>query len=199
VSREIHDTLLQDLGAIGLELDVLSGRLEPSQRDAKESLQDLRRQVARCLREARNSIWELRSPRRDEGGLVTGFQGLARDAQARSGAAVDVTVQGAPRRCSQEVEEQLLRIGQEALNNAVRHGGADRITAVIEYRADEIAVRVSDDGAGFSTEVPARDSGHWGLVNMHERAASIRARFAISSQPGQGTTVEVVAPLGNLS
>jgi signal transduction histidine kinase len=79
MSREIHDTLLQDLGAIGLELDVLAARLEPAQHTVRDSLQDLRRQVSRCLRSARQSIWELRSPRRDDNGLVTGFEGLARD------------------------------------------------------------------------------------------------------------------------
>jgi signal transduction histidine kinase/ligand-binding sensor domain-containing protein len=196
MSREIHDTLLQDLGAIGLELDVLASRLEPPQDSVREGLQDLRRQVSRCLRSARQSIWELRSPRRDDRGLVTGFEGLARDAQSRSSAAVHVSVQGTPRRCSEEVEEQLLRIGQEAINNAVRHGQAGRIEVNIDYRGDEVGVTVSDDGVGFATDTPPqRKSGHWGLLTMHERAASIRARFAISSTIGRGTRVETIAPV----
>lgn len=196
MSREIHDTLLQDLGAIGLELDVLAGRVEqPTVRDA---LQGLRRQVSRCLRGARQSVWELRSPRRDDRGLITGFEGLATDARAKSGATVDVVVQGTLRRCSQEVEEQLLRIGQEALNNAVRHGRPGRIIITLDYRDDEVAVRVTDDGIGFAADRPT-GAGHWGLVNMHERADSINARFAVSSRQGQGTTVEAVAPLAQAS
>jgi signal transduction histidine kinase/ligand-binding sensor domain-containing protein len=198
MSREIHDTLLQDLGAIGLELEVLAGRVEASQPTVRDALQGLRRQVSRCLRSARQSVWELRSPRRDDRGLITGFEGLAHDARTKSGATVDVFVQGTLRRCSQEVEEQLLRIGQEALNNAVRHGRPDRIEVTLDYRDDEIAVRVTDDGVGFAADVP-QDPGHWGLVNMHERADSINARFAVSSQRGRGTTVEAVAPLAQAS
>jgi signal transduction histidine kinase/ligand-binding sensor domain-containing protein len=194
MSREIHDTLLQDLGAIGLELNVLAEQADASQPAVRTALHDLRRQVARCLRSARQSVWELRSPRRDDRGLITGFEGLAEDARSK-GATVDVVVQGTLRRCSQEVEEQLLRIGQEALNNAVRHGRANRIQITIDYRADEVAVRVTDDGVGFTAGPPATESGHWGLLNMHERAESIRARFAVSSRVGHGTTVEAVAPV----
>jgi len=195
MSREIHDTLLQDLGAIGLELDVLAVGVEGSEPAVSDALQGLRRKVSRCLRSARQSVWELRSPRRDDRGLITGFEGLARDVRANSAVEVEVAVQGTLRRCSQEVEEQLLRIGQEALNNAVRHGRAARIQITIDYRDDEVAVRVTDDGVGFATGTPRGDSGHWGLVNMHERAASISARFAVSSRLGQGTTVEAVAPV----
>jgi ligand-binding sensor domain-containing protein len=195
MSREIHDTLLQDLGAIGLKLDVLASRVEPAQNRVREGLQDLRSEVSRCLREARHSICELRGPRLDAQGLVTGFEGLTRDAQTRTTAAVDVTVEGEPRRCSHEVEEQLLRIGQEALNNALQHGRAQHIQVSIHYRGNEVAVRVSDDGVGFSTDTHHREAGHWGLINMSERAASIRARFAIDSRAGAGTMVEAVAPV----
>jgi signal transduction histidine kinase/ligand-binding sensor domain-containing protein len=195
MSREIHDTLLQDLGAIGLELDVLASRVDPSQSRLRDGLQTLRSQVARCLREARHSIGELRAPRLDAQGLVTGFEGLARDAQTRTSATVTVAVEGEPRRCSQEVEEQLLRIGQEALNNSLRHGQAQHIQVLIRYLGNEVSVRVSDDGVGFVADSHHREAGHWGLVNMSERAASIRARFAIDSRAGSGTMVEAVAPV----
>ena len=195
MSREIHDTLLQDLGAIGLELDVLASRVDPSQNRLREGVEDLRSQVSRCLREARHSICELRGPRLDAQGLVTGFEGLARDAQTRTQATVTIAVEGEPRRCSQEVEEQLLRIGQEALNNALRHGQAQHIQVLIHYQDDEVSVRVSDDGVGFVPDPQHREAGHWGLINMSERAASIRARFAIDSRAGTGTMVEAVAPV----
>ena len=80
----------------------------------------------------------------------------------------------------------------------MRHGRPGRIEITLDYRDDEIAVRVTDDGVGFAADEP-QDPGHWGLVNMHERADSINARFAVSSRQGQGTTVEAVAPLAQAS
>jgi anti-sigma regulatory factor (Ser/Thr protein kinase) len=198
VSREIHDTLLQDLGAIRLELEVVASQLDSSNRSAGESLRSLHTQVGRCIREARHSIWELRSPRLDARDLVTGLQGLADDVKKTKDVHVEVLVHGTLRQCPQEVEEQLLRIGQEALNNAVRHGQASRIDIAVDYRRDVLSVRIADDGLGFaSASEPDPAAGHWGLVNMKERAASIGARFAIASDVGRGTSVEIIVPLGS--
>lgn len=191
VSREIHDTLLQDLGAIRLRLDGLTSKVARSDREAGALLQALHTQVGRCIREARHSIWELRSPRRDTRDLVAGLRGLAADVLANQGTPVEVSVSGTPWQCAQEVEEQLLRIGQEALNNAVRHGRAAHIGITIEYGDDTLAVRVADDGVGFTdVDVQASD-GHWGLLNMQERASSIGGRLETTSRPGHGTTISV--------
>lgn len=194
LSREIHDTLLQDLGAIGLRLDGLTAQVTRSDRDAGELMRALHTQVGRCIREARHSIWELRSPRRDTRDLVAGLRGLAADAGTSHGTPVEVTVIGTPWQCAQEVEEQLLRIGQEALNNAGRHGRAAHIGVTIEYDADTLAVSVTDDGVGFAHTEAQPSDGHWGLLNMRERAGSIGGRLDTTSRPGHGTTVAVTVP-----
>lgn len=154
-------------------------------------LRALHTQVGRCLREARHSIWELRSPRRDTRNLVAGLRGLAAHAGTSHGAPVGVTVTGAPWQCAQEVEEQLLRIAQEALNNAVRHARAAHIGVTIEYGAEALAVSITDDGVGFAHTEAQSSDGHWGLLNMRERAGSIGGRLDTTSRPGQGTTVAV--------
>jgi signal transduction histidine kinase/ligand-binding sensor domain-containing protein len=191
LSREIHDTLLQDLGAIRLRLDGLTARVARSDRDAGDMLRALHAQVGRCIREARHAIWELRSPRRDSRDLVVGFEGLAADARASAGTPVTVTAAGTPWQCAQEVEEQLLRIGQEALANAVRHGHASQIGVTVDYGDDALEVRIDDDGVGFAASGAGASEGHWGLLNMQERAASIGGRLEVSSAPGRGTTVAV--------
>lgn len=195
VSREIHDTLLQDLGAIRLELEVVATRLDASHHEAGDSLHRLHAQVGRCIREARHSIWELRSPRVDARDLATGLQGLAADVRENKATEVKVVVRGALRQCPREVEEQLLRIAQEALNNAVQHGQAQRIDVTLDYADEALSLRVVDNGVGFVASSTDSANGHWGLVNMKERAASIGARFAIQSEPGGGTSIDVVVPL----
>ena len=200
VSREIHDTLLQSLGAIGLELETIASLLDPSQQTARDALRRLRQDVRHSVREARESIMELRSTRRDRRDLAEALRELAARTKSTEGVqlAVAVEVSGQPRRCSAETEEELLRIGQEAVSNAVRHGRATKIEVALDYGEDALSLRVSDDGAGFvPAGFPAGTGAHLGLMNMKERAEKIGGHVRISSEPGQGTAVLAVAPLSS--
>jgi ligand-binding sensor domain-containing protein/two-component sensor histidine kinase len=198
VSREIHDTLLQSLGAIGLELETIAGQLDPSQQFARDALRRLRADVRYSVREARESIMELRSTRLDRRDLGEALRDLAAKTKSAEGVQLAVAVSGQPRRCSAETEEQLLRIGQEAVSNAVRHGRATRIEVALDYGQDALSLRVSDDGAGFvPTGYPVDTGAHMGLMNMKERAEKIGGHVHISSQPGHGTAVLAVAPLSS--
>ena len=128
LSREIHDTLLQSLVGVALQFDALAGDLPASAGRTRDQLVRMRRQVEEHIREARHSIWNLRSPRLDATTWrrAAGVRG-AGDGIDRDGGRVDVT--GAPLRRVPRVEEQLLRIGQEAITNAVRHSGGSRSTS----------------------------------------------------------------------
>ena len=93
---------------------------------------------------------------------------------------------GRARACPTDVEEQLLRIGQEAVNNAMRHASPRQIRVTIDYGPIAVSLRVADDGRGFVDELTSEPTGeHWGLVTMKERVARIGGRFQISSTPGQ--------------
>jgi len=93
----------------------------------------------------------------------------------------------------------LLRIGQEAVINAVRHSSARRIRIELDYRSDSVVLRVADDGRGFAPEhvVPDADR-HYGLVSMRERAETVGGRLKILSRVGHGTTVETSVSLAEL-
>src|SRR4029077_12612607 len=106
-----------------------------------------------------------------------------------------VTVSGQPRSCSPDIEEELLRIAQEAANNASRHAQASEIRIALEYCTGSVTLSISDDGRGFDFDEGYRKSGHWGLKNMQERAAQIRGKCTITSAVGRGTQVEVRVPL----
>jgi signal transduction histidine kinase len=92
------------------------------------------------------------------------------------------------------VENNLLRIGQEALTNAVRHGKAQHVHVHLHYGKQAFALRVSDDGCGFDAHVRA-DPERFGLVGMRERAQEIGARLEVNSAVGRGTLVQVTVPL----
>ncbi len=197
VSREIHDTLLQSLAAIGVELETIATQLDPSQVPARAGLRRLRRQVGHCLREARESILELRHNTTKPRALIDSLRELA-DKTTRNGSQTEISTTGRTRDSSTEMDLQLLRIAQEAANNAVRHGHARHIRIALAYGQDQVVLTVADDGCGF--EVDDRDPApavgeHLGLLTMRERAARIRGRLEILSSPGRGTTIEATVPM----
>jgi signal transduction histidine kinase/ligand-binding sensor domain-containing protein len=192
VSRDLHDTLLQSLAAVGMELEALANGTGPASGDSmRPSLRALRQQVARCVVEARRSTNELRLPRLEVEDLIEDLRQFADDVTLGSSSTVEVVVSGRHRRSTPEVNEQLLRIGLEAISNAVRHSGADKVLVELTYSREAVALRVSDTGRGFDKE-PERSSTHWGIRNMRDRAARISATFRITSRPGAGTVVETI-------
>jgi signal transduction histidine kinase len=149
------------------------------------------------MKEARDLVVALRGTGISKApGLVETLRGLFDHAHVTRGVNVSLTVDGQARRCSADVELQLMRICQEALNNAIVHGGATTIEVVLAFRGTEVALRVTDNGCGFDVGAgPADGLEHLGLLGMQERAERIGALLTIHSTPGGGTIVEVVAPV----
>jgi signal transduction histidine kinase/ligand-binding sensor domain-containing protein len=200
LSREIHDTLLQSLAAIGMELEAIASQLEPAHEPARDGLRRLRRQVGHCLRDARESILELRrntvlKPR----DLMDLLRALADNTTTTKGVAVAFSCSGRARQGPDEVDLQLFRIAQEAVNNAVRHGHPTRVAIALAYEPKQVVLTVADDGCGFTPpdgEDPALATGeHLGLLTMRERAARVRGRLEIRSELGGGATVVATVPL----
>jgi signal transduction histidine kinase/ligand-binding sensor domain-containing protein len=197
LSRELHDTLLQSLVGVAHEFDAVSKTLESSPATARERVIKIREQVEEYIREARRSIWSLRSPALETGDLLDAL----RDSAARISAGNDVQFAfeqtGERRRLSSNVEHQLLRIGQEAMLNAARHSGATRITMHVRYEPDRVALTVADNGRGFDmSRGPEGTTDHYGLTTMRERAEQAGGNLTITSTAGTGTTVEAVVPMG---
>jgi two-component system, NarL family, sensor kinase len=88
------------------------------------------------------------------------------------------------------VEMNLLRIGQEAVANAVKHGHAQQIAIELRYTSNSVCLTVEDDGQGFTADQPP-SSGHFGLLDMRERAQSLGSQLKIESEPGRGTRIAV--------
>lgn len=195
MSRAIHDTLLQGLAGLALQLDDLSHAPESTPAAMSERVRRMRRRVEEYIREARQSIWDLRAPALEQKSLPHALREVGVRAVADRQVSFDVSVKGSPHSCSPAVEQQLLLICQEALTNAVRHGAPRRIDVELEYGPKQVSVRVSDDGRGFDPARVEQVSGHYGVLSMRERAAQVRGRLTIASQPGNGTRVEAIVPV----
>jgi signal transduction histidine kinase len=191
LSREIHDTLLQNLVGLALDLTSISRRVEPP--EVRDQLVSMRRQVEEFVREVRQSIWNLRSPAIDRHGLVEALR--AAGEQVTSGKVrFTLTVTGTPRPCSAAIETHVLRIGHEAVMNAVRHARADHVRMALEFEDTVLRLRVADDGCGLAEGLAAQDLQHYGLTTMQERAADVGGRCRIESGLESGVQVTAEFP-----
>ena len=105
-----------------------------------------------------------------------------------------VQVSGTFRPLNSSIEDNLLRIGQEAINNAVKHAQAERILINLGFDAKNVRLSVRDDGHGFDDQAQNTE-GRFGLVGMRERAEQIGGRLSIRSENGSGTEVIVDVPI----
>jgi signal transduction histidine kinase len=90
----------------------------------------------------------------------------------------------------------MLRVAQEALHNALRHGQAERVDVTLDRRGGGAVLRVRDDGIGFDTQAVRHAGRHLGLVSMRDRASGVGGRLTVESAPGKGTTIEMEVPGG---
>ncbi len=197
IAREIHDTLLQGLFGVALQVDGISKQLDSSPEGTKERLATVRGLVSRYIRETRSSIWLLRSPSLEERDLPAAIRETAESLTAGTPVRLDFEVSGAARGLTSELEEQLLRIAHEAIMNVVKHAHATAVQVTLHYQPDAVRLSVSDNGRGFDpAQAGESNSMRWGLVGMRERAASVGATLSVSSTGGAGTRVELTVSSG---
>jgi ligand-binding sensor domain-containing protein/signal transduction histidine kinase len=185
IARDLHDTIVQQLSGVMMQLHALAGRL-PASRE-KMLLEDIIHDAEGCAIEARSSLWELRTGSSDRD-----FGTSLRDTACKltRGKPVELVfeageVEGAITRA---VEYQLLRIAGEAISNAVRHAGAATVWVACGIREGELELSVRDDGGGFVAA--GEPFGHFGLAGVRERAREIGAGLNIESS-AHGTAIRV--------
>ena len=197
LSRELHDTLLQSLVGIAVQVGAVANTLDASS-TAKGQIVRIRKQVEEYIREARHSIWNLRTPILETRDLASALRDIGERATVNTPVAFEFKLSGTPSRQLEDVEEQLLRIGQEAVLNAVHHAQAHRIHVELEFGDRSLTLRVTDDGIGFDTRAVlgmSTPGDHYGLVTMKERAEQIGSLLTLTSEKGSGTLLEVVVPM----
>ena len=193
LAREIHDTVAQDLNAVSMQLEL--ARNVATGREAEAIVPFLttaHRLVRKCLAEARESIWDMRSHILERTDLAGALKSVAEQLAAGQKCTVHTEVRGRSRRLSPMVENNLLRIGQEAVANALKHARPGAIGITLDFEDEEVRLVVRDDGPGFDPASAVESAGtHFGLRGMRERAAQMGGEFQLARDPAGGMRVEV--------
>jgi signal transduction histidine kinase/ligand-binding sensor domain-containing protein len=194
LAREIHDTLAQGFVGISSQLDAVALCM-PSDPPAAQRFLDLARKMARhSVTEARRAVMGLRASALEGQDLATALR--LGTTQWTAGYDLEVHVEADPARLPHEMEQNLLRIAQEAVTNSLKHAGAGQVWIRLQVQARKLYLRIKDDGRGFpDSEVFNAAGGHFGLIGMRERAERLGGELRLESNPGSGTLVEVMVPL----
>ncbi|RYD25218.1 MAG: sensor histidine kinase, partial [Verrucomicrobiaceae bacterium] len=190
LAGDLHDTLEQMLTAIHLQLHSLGPDKElPA--TTKAGVASMRELVRQCHVEIRNFVWDLRPAALEHYDLPRALERMAKSLVLGTRTRISVKRSPGLPKIPSFVEDNLLRIGQEALTNAVKHGRPEGISIRIEAADAELVLEVEDDGDGL----PEEAAEGFGLRGMKERVGRIGGQLEILSGKNGGTLVRVKVPL----
>jgi len=197
IGRDLHDGLCQILVGAKLQIGALEKRLtgQPDS-SALATAKTVEQMINRTIHQARNLARGLNPVTLESNGLAFALQELAKEVQADGTAQCDFRAGTAPFVFERNVASHLYRIAQEAVQNAIKHGRARKISIRLRPRAGHLLLSIGDNGVGFSSH-PEKSVGA-GLHNMRMRAAMIGGTLAIRPGKGGGTVVSVSLPLQTL-
>lgn len=203
ISREIHDELGEALTGLKLGLTWIRRRLEtadktPSWTQVFAKMDELGSLADNTAERVRRICAELRPNVLDELGLVPAIQWQAREFEARTGIHCSVRAPGRVLNLREESATAIFRIFQEILTNVARHAQATRVMISLKTTPTHLDLRVADNGRGIEPHALASNES-LGLLGMRERATLLGGELAIRGLPGQGTTVNVIIPVGTSS
>jgi PAS domain S-box-containing protein len=196
LSRELHDSIGQNVTALTLSLNMVRSEL-PAEHLQKLGvhLNDCETLLYSTGQLVRDVMVELRPPGLDELGLLAALTEYARHLASISGFSAVVSGTEIMPRLPPETEITLFRIAQEALVNVAKHARATEAVVALKADPDRVVMTVSDNGRGFDAAERSPDAAlHLGIVSMRERAEAIGGRLRVESVPGRGTRVTVEAP-----
>jgi signal transduction histidine kinase len=190
ISREVHDTISQEVFSLRMLADGLQAAL-PADSDLQPQISNLEQTTSTIAREIQALLLEMRPLQLEDQGLAEALEALATLYRTRVGLTVTTALTSV--RLPPQVEHTLLRIAQEALTNAVRHGHASTIVLHLRQQQHTVALTITDDGQGFDPTLQGTAHG-FGLRLMQERVRELHGTFEIWSAPGKGTSVSIGLP-----
>jgi signal transduction histidine kinase len=193
VAAEIHDSVQQGLSGAILQLDTTL-KLPSIIGHVRTRLDVVRKMVSYARQEVQHAVWDMDSPLLERNDLGDALQKLTSFVAADL-LRPDIVISGCPIELPRSTTHHLLRIAQEAATNAIRHATAHRIEIRLEYRADAVALSISDDGTGFHSEAVLNQPGHFGLRGIRSRAKKLGGSLTVASSPGEGTLLRIIVPI----
>lgn len=202
LAREIHDGPAQVLANAILSVQFAARVLARTPQGIPDSLREELERIEQVLRdglsETRRFIVDLQPTMLKEHGLLVTLRSYIESYRRLFPGQIELDLPDSLPPLTSEQELAIFRIIQEALHNVQRHARARRIGLRISVGPAEMVIMVEDDGQGFRpSAVASTSAGGFGLHGMRERAEVIGAQLTIRSEPGQGTTITLVVPLGS--
>jgi signal transduction histidine kinase len=196
IAQELHDTLLQGFTGLGLKLEALANSLHPSLETTRTQLQKLLEQSDEYLVEARRAVWELRSPSVETtADFSKVLMKVGERALQGTGIPLLFSTSGTLGKLAPPIEDNLLRICEEAVTNAAKHAHPTQVEVKLEFEGSNVQLRIRDNGCGFHPEGSQNlKNGHFGLIGMKERVEALSGMLLIDSAPGKGTNLRAIVP-----
>ena len=190
IAREMHDSVIQELFAVGLGLQGIGQLVEDA--GLSSTLDDAIDRLDHAVESLRSHIFELSVPRRDEVGLARRISEIVERMSAAYPATVTLssTVEHTG---NTGLDDEICKIVTEALSNALRHASAESVEISLDRAGDDVVLKVVDDGTGFD---PTHIRAGMGLGNLRMRAGKLGGELVIRSSFGEGTEVLARLPGG---
>jgi len=196
LAKELHDTIEQTMTGITLQLNTVGKLFRQEPEEASRHLGLIRNMVRLSRVDLRRSIWDLRSRELEQFDLYKALSLSATRIASNAGVRVEVETKGNVCPLPEVIEEALLRIGQEAVTNTIKHADAHCIKIELDFSESKVVMEIKDDGKGFAPEnSPGPNDGHFGLLGMSERAKRLGGQITVTSAPGTGTVIRVEIPM----
>ena len=197
LAREIHDTLVQEFAGILLHLEAANGSDEAV--NLSECLAQVK-DLAKCgLEDARRMLLGLRPKSLEGANLSDALSQLAERFSRDCGIQCTFNISGRAHKLTEEIENELYRVAQEALCNVRKHSRAGCVSILLSRRAGAVMLAIKDNGQGFATKQPQAGANGFGLPTMCDRASRLGGRMDINSVQGTGTELRMSVPLRNKS
>lgn len=186
LAREIHDGLGASLSSLIIQSEYLMqlARDEP----LRSEIRELKASAEESIEELRRSLRMMR----DDFDLGAGVADYVKTFGERIQRPIHFEQSGAAARLSPDAQLAVFRVLQECLSNAARHAEASRIDVRLSCTPERVELSVKDDGKGFDPTAPRQ--GHYGLLNLRERARKIGGEVLIESSSGAGTRITLSVP-----
>ncbi len=198
ISRELHDSVAQDLSTLKISLEMLFDSQLKLPRNTTQKLSELSKILNRSISTVRNLAYDLRPPGLKEFGLLQTLSTYCEEFAKNTGINVAFSPAGLKKVMMDSfIEINLYRLVQEGLNNVWKHADAVRVTVKLVGAYPEIILRIEDDGKGFDIEARAHaldSERRMGLRSMKERVKLLQGQMTVQSRPSKGTKIYIKFP-----
>lgn len=195
IAMDIHDGIGQMLTSLKYQIESIDLNQEEK---ARQKIGELDQLIKEIIKEVRRVTFNLKPTVLGDYGLQAGLNVFIQEIGKLTPIDLQYRTSGAVARLPQKIENNIFRIVQEAINNAIKYSEAGTITVGLKQIENELIITVRDDGKGFDPKIAETGSADLesgrGFFNMYERTEYVNGNLEIQSEPGQGTTVRLVVP-----